>query len=261
MPHLSANLGFLWPDRPLPKRIEAAARAGFGAVEFHWPYDFEATSIARQCRDAGLAVLSVNAPAGERDKGEFGFAALAECDDRYRDSLHRALDYCAALGGRSVHVLAGFLSPTRRAEARPRVIANLAYATEQAARRNLSILIEAINRRDAPDYFYDDVDDAAAIVDEVQADNLRLMFDAYHVGISGGDVFASLERHWPRIGHVQIAAIPTRHEPDEGVFDYKPFFQRLDALHYSGWVGCEYLPRGDTDSGLKWVALLNRDAP
>lgn len=254
MPKFSANLGFLWPDRTLLERIEAAARAGFKAIELHWPYDFPAATIREACAAHGLSLLALNTPPGDLSKGDFGLGAVAGREAEFMRGFEQAADYVRAAGGSAIHVMTGVVPPEAKSAATEVVLANLVAAAAKAP--DLTLLLEPINQRDKPGYFYSTLAETAALIDRAGAPNLRIMFDAYHVGVSEGQVEALLARHLPNVGHVQIAAVPSRAEPDEGEVDYRAFFAALDRLGYAGWVGCEYRPRAGTDEGLGWVKTL-----
>jgi len=254
MARFSANLGFLWPDRPLLERIDAAAAAGFRAIELHWPYDVPAARVRARCDALGVTLLALNTPI-DRARGEFGLGAVPGRQADFRAGFRLASAYARAAGAGALHVMAGTVPEgVARATAAAVLAENLAWAS--AAAPELRLLLEPLNPADQPGYFYSRTAEAAAMLDRVGAPNLAIMFDAYHVGRVGGDVLDELERHFGRIGHVQIAAIPSRAEPDEGVFAYPALFAALDRLGYRGWVGCEYRPRGDTDAGLGWRAAL-----
>lgn len=254
MPKFSANLGFLWTDRPLLERIEAAASAGFKAVELHWPYDTPAQSVRDACAANGLTLLGLNTAIGNPDAGEFGLGAVAGREQAFQDAVDQSRDYARIAGASAIHLMAGVVPAERRPEAREVLVRNLAVAADKIPDRML--LLEPINARDKPGYFYSTVEEAASIIEDVGAPNLKVMFDVYHIGISQGDIFKRLERYLPIIGHVQIAAVPSRAEPDEGEIAYAEVFRELDRLGYRGWVGCEYRPRGDTGDGLRWVSAL-----
>jgi len=254
MPKFSANLGFLWPDRPLPQRIEAAANAGFKAVELHWPYDIPAETVREACASRGLTLLALNTPPGDMAKGDFGLGAVAGREAEFMDGFDKAADYVRRAGGTGVHVMAGVVAPENKTAAAHIFLENLVAIAARAP--ELTLLLEPINQRDKPGYFYSTLAEAAALIDKAGAPNIRIMFDAYHVGISEGQVLARLEDHLPMIGHVQIAAVPSRAEPDEGELDYRAFFAALDRVGYAGWTGFEYKPRAGTDEGLGWVKAL-----
>ena len=256
MPRFSANLGFLWPDRPLLERIDAAAAAGFKAIELHWPYATPAADVRARCEKHGLVLLGINTPIGDGDKGDFGLGAQAGREEEFRETFLQTVAYAREAGASSVHVMAGVVAEDRKAEARKVFVENLRFATANAV--GLTLLLEPINQRDKPGYFYSSIDEAADIIAEVGAPNLKIMFDVYHVGVSEGDVTKRLERHLADIGHVQIAAVPSRAEPDEGEIAYASIFATLDRIGWGGWTGCEYRPRGDTDAGLVWMRTPGR---
>lgn len=250
MPRFSANLGFLWPDRPLIARIEAAAAAGFGAIELHWPYEIPPEAIRAECAARGVILLGINVPRGELP-GDFGLGCVPGREAEFRAGFERAADYARAAGAGALHVLAGKARGARAAEV---LEANLVWAAGRAP--DLTLLLEPMNRVDQPGYFYATAQEAAGVIARVGARTVGLMFDAYHIGRSGADVIAELTTALPLIRHVQIAAVPSRAEPDEGDLDYGAVFAALDRLGYAGWVGCEYQPRGDTDAGLGWRSGL-----
>ncbi len=259
MLRFSANLGFLWPDLPLLDRIDAAAAAGFRAVELHWPYDVPAEHVRSRCEARGLALLGINTARGDVAAGENGLGALAGRADAFQASVDQALAYGRAAGGTAVHCMAGVVAPADRAAARDVLVGNLRTASAKAERAGLELLLEPLNPFDAPNYFYSTADEGAAIIAETGCGNIRLMFDCYHVGRVGGDVIATLERLLPIVGHVQIAAVPSRAEPDRSDLDYRTVFAALARLPYQGWTGCEYRPAGRTDDGLTWAKALDVD--
>ena len=255
MVRFSANLGFLWPDRPLIERIEAAGRAGFKAVELHWPYDVPPEIVRQTCDRYHLQLLGINTPLGG-EKGDFGLAAVPGREAEFQTGLAMAIAYARTSGASAIHAMAGVVPANQRDKARIVFRRNIGEAADKAAEHGITLLLEAINPRDQPGYFYSKVDEVAGLMSEINRPNLRMMFDVYHVGISEGDILTKLERHLPAIGHVQIAAVPSRAEPDEGEVAYRTIFEALDRLGYTGWVGCEYKPRGDTQEGLRWTEAL-----
>lgn len=254
MPKFSANLGFLWPDRPLLDRLDAAAKAGFRAIELHWPYDVPPESVRDRCAELGLQLLGINTPLGDTAKGEFGLGAVAGREADFERLFAQCLDWGRIAGASAIHAMAGVVAPQDRPRGRATFIANLRRAAQAAP--DMTLLLEGINQRDKPGYFYSTIREKAEIIAEVGAPNVKIMFDVYHVGVSEGDIFKKLEKHLPLIGHVQIAAVPSRAEPDEGEIAYGHVFAELDRIGYDGWVGCEYKPRGDTDAGLGWIGTL-----
>ncbi|MCX5513613.1 isomerase [Kaistia algarum] len=254
MKGFSANLGFLFPELPLLGRIEAAGRAGFRAIELHWPYDVPAEALAQACEAADVVLTGINTSPGDRAAGDFGLGALPGREAGFEAAVAQSLAYCAATGATMVHAMAGAVPVS--SQSRATLVANLKRAAEEARRFGVTLLLEPLNPRDAPGYFYSTVEEAAEIIDSVGAPNVRLMFDVYHVGVASGDVIMRLRRFFPLIGHVQIAAVPSRNEPDEGEISYPAILLELEALGYAGWVGCEYKPRGDTLEGLVWTERL-----
>jgi hydroxypyruvate isomerase len=250
----SANLDFLWPDRPLLERIDAAADAGFRAIELHWPYDTPAREVRARCERHGLTLLGINTVRG--NPGENGLGALAGREAEFQAAVDQSIAYCLEAGGTAVHCMAGFVPPQAREEARRVFTKNLREASGKAAPHGLTLLLEALNPRDAPGYFYATQAEAARVLEEVGRPNIKLMFDVYHVGVSEGDILGKLAHYMPIIGHVQIAAVPSRAEPDEGEIDYRAVFAGLDTLGYESWVGAEYKPRAGTDEGLVWTQGL-----
>ncbi len=244
----SANLGFLWADRPLPDAIRAAHGAGFAAVECHWPYDTPAVDTLAALQDTGLPMLGLNTRRGNTAIGENGLSALPGREVEAQAAIDQALTYARATGTRAVHVMAGNSSGPR---ARATFVANLAYACAQAP--DLTILIDPLNPHNAPGYYLNSTSLAADIIREVGAPNLRLMFDCYHVQIIEGDVTRRLLALLPLIGHIQIAAVPDRGTPDHGELDYGYVLARIAALGWTSPIGAEYLP-GPGAPDLGWMA-------
>jgi 2-dehydrotetronate isomerase len=256
MTTLSANLGFLWPELPLLARIDAAAKAGFPAVELHWPYDVPAGEVKAACARHGLALLGLNTPIGDSAKGEFGLGALPGREADFAATMQQAIDYAVEAGAGAIHVMAGVTAGMDRAACRDTFIANLKRFAGQAEAKGLILLLEAINPRDKPGYFYSTQGEAADIIAAVGAPNIKLMFDVYHCGVAEGDITKKLEQFVPLIGHIQIAAVPGRAEPDEGEVDYRHIFAALTRLGWNKPIGCEYKPRAGTDAGLGWRGKL-----
>ena len=256
MPNFAANLSMMYPEHAFLDRFAAAARDGFRAVEFLFPYEFPAAPIAKALHDNGLQQVLFNAPPGDFAGGERGIASLAGREEEFRSGFARALDYAAALGCPRVHVMAG-LAPNAesRAAMGATYVANLAWAAERAAAANVDVLIEPINTRDIPGYFLNRQDEAHAIVAAVGAANLKVQMDLYHCQIVEGDVATKLHAYLPtgRVGHLQIAGVPERHEPDLGEVNYPYLFDVVDALGWDGWIGCEYRPKAATSDGLVWI--------
>ena len=246
----SANLGFLWADRPLPDAIRAAKAAGYDAVECHWPYDTPAAETLAALQETGLTMLGLNASRGNTAIGEVGLTAVPGREVDARAAIDEALAYAHATGTRAVHVLAGNSSGPR---ARAAFVANLTYACEQAATIGTTILIEPLNPYNAPDYFLNSTGLAAEIIREVGKPNLRLMFDCYHIQIIEGDVTRRFETLLPLIGHIQIASVPDRSCPDHGELDYGFVLTRIAELGWTLPIGVEYLTGGATPD-MGWLA-------
>ncbi len=253
MPRLAANLAYLFTERPFMERFGAASAAGFSAVELQFPYDHAPSAVKAEIARHGLTMLGINTPPGNTAGGEFGLAAVPGREGEFDALFRQALDYVVAIGGRQIHVLSGKVAPERRPAADVTVVRNLARAADAAAAKGITLLIEPINPRDRPDYFLTRAEHAADIIARVERPNVRIQFDFYHAQIVGGDLISRFEKHLPLVGHVQIAAVPSRREPDEGEVNYPAIFDSLDRLGYRGFVACEYRPRGRTEDGLGWA--------
>lgn len=252
MPRFAANLGYLFTERPLLERIDAAAAAGFRAIELQFPYDVPASTVRDAIERNKLTMLGLNTPPGERE-GEFGFAAVPGREKDWQELFTRALNYASTIGASAIHCLAGKVAPEQRPAADRVFIDNLTRAADLAATKKIALLIEPINARDRPNYFLNHVEHAAAVIDKIGKPNIRMQFDFYHVQIVGGDLIYRLEKFLPVIGHLQCAAVPSRHEPDEGEINYPAVFEAIDRLGYQGWIGAEYRPRARTEDGLGWA--------
>lgn len=251
MPRFSANLGFLWAELPLPDAIRAAARAGFDAVECHWPHDHDPDQVRRALTETGLTMLGLNTRRGQ--PGENGLSALPGREAEARAEIDRALDYAARIGCPAVHVMAGFAEGP---DAEAVFQANLDHAAQQARTTGATILIEPLNRYDAPGYFLAHAHQAARIIDALGHDNLRLMFDCYHLQIMDGDLTRLLRAMLPITGHIQFASVPDRGPPDHGEIDYRHVFAAIDDLGWSRPLGAEYRPTGRTEDSLTWMQSL-----
>ena len=249
MPRFAANLGHLFTERPLIERFGAAAAAGFAAVELQFPYDIAPSAVTAELKRHGLTQLGVNTP----QCPESGLAALPGRERDWDAAFKRALDYVVAIGGRAIHCMTGVVPPEQRPAAETVFIKNLERAAADAAKANITLLIEPINQRDRPGYFLSRVEHAADVIAKVGAPNVRIQFDFYHIQIMSGDLLKRFEKFFPVIGHLQIAAVPTRGEPDEGEINYPAVFETIDRSGYAGWIGCEYKPRTRTEDGLGWA--------
>jgi hydroxypyruvate isomerase len=254
MPHFSANLSMLYPEHPFRDRIAAAAADGFQAVECQFPYEHDASALRARLTDHGVEMVLINAPPGDGSAGERGLAVLPGGDERFQRSIDSALAWAQALRCPRIHVMAGVVpAGADRAALRATYVRRLAWAAAQS--QGITWLIEPINPRDMPGYFLHRQDDAHAIVMDVGAANLKVQMDLYHCQIVEGDLIRKLEHHLPtgRVGHLQIAGVPDRQEPDRGELNCAALFDTIDRLGYAGWVGAEYRPRGSTREGLGWL--------
>jgi hydroxypyruvate isomerase len=258
MPKFAANLSMMFTELPFPERFAAAARAGFKAVEFLFPYDFPAVDVAAWLKQNGLVNVLFNMPPGDWAGGERGIASLPDRGQEFRDGVARAIEYARVLGTPTVHCMAGCVpmagDPLRR---RAIYVENLRYAAREMARHGRTVVIEPINHRDMPTYFLNTQAQAHAICKEIGLPNLKVQMDFYHCQIVEGDLTTSFRKNFAGIGHVQVASVPDRHEPDEGEVDYRHIFRLLDDMGYEGYVGCEYRPRGRTEDGLGWIKEMN----
>lgn len=248
---LSANLGFLWTDRPLPDAIRTAYEHGFDAVELHWPYDIDPALIRAALDETGLPVIGINTSRGDVDAGDYGLSALPHRIDEARKAIDDAIAYANAIGASAVHVMAG---KTDAPEARATFVANLQYAADHAAGFGLKILIEPLNRHDAPGYFLTDSKTASSLIAEVDRANLGIMLDCYHVARAGREIVPEFVANKHNVVHVQFANVPDRHEPVGGDVDFSQILPELVSLGYEGLFGVEYRPRASTDEGLGWLA-------
>ena len=251
MPRFAANLAYMFTEHPLIERFGAAAAAGFKAVELQFPYDQAPSDIRAEIVRHGLVQLGLNTQPRPHG-GEAGLGAVPGREREFAEVFAKALDYVTAIGGTAIHTLAGTVAPELRPAAERVFIANYTRAADLAAAKNITILIEPLNPRDRPDYFLRHVEQAADLIAQIGRPNVKIQFDLYHVQIICGDLLTRLEKFFPYIGHVQIAAVPSREEPDAGEINFPAVFDALDRLGYAGWVGCEYKPRGRTEDGLGW---------
>ncbi len=278
MPRFAANLSMMYAELPFLERFEAAAKDGFRAVEFLFPYAFDAAELSARLKINGLQQVLFNAPPGGVDRASIaaawdgsqrGSACLAGHENEFRLGVEMALSYAESLGCPRIHLMAGVVAPgadrgAELAKVRATYIANLRWAAALAAAAGVAVLIEPINTRDIPGFFLNRQDQAHAIVAEVGAPNLQVQMDLYHCQIVEGDVAMKLRQYLPtgRVGHLQIAGVPQRHEPDLGELNYPYLFEVIDELGFEGWIGCEYRPKrglqaGATSAGLGWLTGRN----
>ena len=257
MPRFAANLTMMFTEVPFLDRFEPAAQAGFKAVEFLFPYAFEAGEIQRRLADNGLKLVLHNLPAGDWDAGERGIACHPDRVDEFRAGVGRGIAYAQALGVRQLNCLAGKAPAGVSDELlRSTFVDNLRFAAHALKAAGLKLLIEPINTFDIPGFYLNRTTQAAAILDEVDADNAFIQYDIYHAQRMEGELAATLQKHLPRIGHVQLADNPGRNEPGTGEIHYPFLFAHLDRIGYDGWVGCEYKPATTTQAGLGWLQRL-----
>ena len=257
MTRFSANLGFMFGEHAFLDRFDAAARAGFKAVEFPSPYAHDADDVAKAARDAAVQVVLINLPAGDEDKGDVGLTGVPGREADYAETLGLALTYAAALDCPRLHTMAGIVPDGLRDDDCMGVFAdNLAKACTAAGEQGRDIMIEPINRLDVPGYILSYQDQARELIEAVRAPNLKLQFDVYHCQIMQGDLARNFERLLPLIGHVQISDNPGRHEPGTGEINYRYLIPEFARLGYDGWIGCEYVPQTDTESGLGWMTAF-----
>lgn len=254
MPRFSANISIMFTELPFLDRFAAAKEVGFAAVECWFPYEHSIETLRQVLARTGLTLNGINTVQGDPDN--WGLAGVPGREDKFRENLEQALSYASALGVGAIHVMAGFVGPAGRAAHLETYRGNLAWAADRAAGAGVTLVIEPLNARDRPNYLVGRSDDCVAVIEAVARPNLKLLFDVYHIQISEGDLTTRLRRHWPHIGHIQIAAVPSRAEPDEGEVDYRAILKEIDALGWAGWVGCEYKPRGDAVEGLRWREAL-----
>lgn len=249
----SANLGFLWPELSLLDGIHAAHKAGFDAVECHWPYAIPVADVRAALAETGFQMLGLNTVRGDVANGENGLAALPGREHEARAAIDQALVYAQATGTLNVHVMAGFASGQK---AHDTFLANLSYAATKGKEMGVGILIEPLNQHDAPGYFLSKSDQALSIIETLGEPSIRLMFDCYHIQIMEGDLTRRLQALRPVIGHIQFASVPDRAEPDTGEVAYQHVFAIIEELGYDTPLGAEYKPRGSTDEGLGWLKTL-----
>jgi hydroxypyruvate isomerase len=259
MPRFAANLSMMFNEVSFLERFAAAARAGFEAVEFLFPYEHPPEVVAERLRAAGLKNVLFNLPPGDWAKGERGTAALPGREAEFREGVATALRYARALGTPTLHAMCGVVpDPAARPAALRTYLENLRFAAKALAEDGRTLVIEPINGRDIPGYFLQTQADAHAIREEVGAANLRVQMDLYHAQIVEGDLSVKLRRWIAYVGHVQIASVPERNEPDRGEVAYAHLFALLDELGYPGWIGCEYRPARGTVEGLGWFERWRR---
>ncbi len=259
MPRFAANLSMMYNEVPFLERFAAAAADGFEAVEFLFPYEHPPEVIAQRLKAHGLTQALFNLPPGDWTAGERGIACLPGREAEFARSVQDALPYALATGCKRLHAMAGLLpAGVTQAQARATYVDNLRMAARALAPHGITLLIEPINTRNMPGYFLNFQQQAHDVVADAGEPNLKVQMDFYHCQVMEGDLAKRLEKHFAGVGHIQIAGVPDRHEPDTGEIAYGYLFDRLDALGYAGWIGCEYIPAGPTSAGLGWLRAYQR---
>jgi hydroxypyruvate isomerase len=253
MPKFAANLTMLFNEVPFFERFAAAAQAGFKAVEFMFPYDFETSAISDALQSNNLTLVLHNLPAGNWAGGERGIACAPDRITEFRDGVAKAIIYAQALNCPQLNCLAGIVWPGHEATARATLVENIRFAADALQKAGLTLLLEPVNTQDIPGFFINRSNQALAIIKEVAAPNLKLQYDIYHSQIMEGNLACTIETNFAQIGHIQLADNPGRHEPGTGEINYHYLFKKLDELGYTGWVGCEYKPKSATLDGLSWL--------
>ena len=254
MPRFAANLTMMYNEHPFLDRFAAAAADGFTGVEILFPYEHPAAEIRARLDEHQLEQALFNLPPGDWQKGERGLASLPGREDDFRQVLAKALSYAEVLGNKRLHVMAGLLAPEHdRARNYEVYVKNLAFAAGEAAALGITIVIEPLNTRDVPGYFLNTQTEAHAVCADTGASNIGVQMDFYHCQIVEGDLAMKLRQYVSNVGHIQIAGVPERHEPDSGEVNYPYLFTLMDEVGYDGWVGCEYRPRAGTSAGLGWL--------
>lgn len=257
MPKFAANLSMMFTEVPFLERFAAAAGSGFTGVEYLFPYEFPAEVIAGELRKHHLENVMFNLPPGNWAAGERGTTCLPGREDEFRAGLATAIDYAKRLNTTRVHTMAGIVPPNADpAAVRATYLANVKYAAAELAKQGITLLLEAINTRDMPGFYLNTQAQSYAVLEAVGAPNLKMQMDFYHMQVVEGDIAMKLRKYAAHCGHVQVAGVPQRNEPDTGEVRYSYLFDVLDEIGYSGWVGCEYRPAGKTVDGLGWFHAL-----
>jgi len=254
VPRFCANISMLLRELEFPERFEAAAQAGFKAVEIQFPYAWDRNRLAQIAQHAGVEVVLVNIPAGDSEKGDRGIACLPSRVAEFREGVAKAIEYSKALGCKQMNCLAGVAPPdVEPALLHATYVSNLRYAANELALAEMTLLVEPINTLTIPGFYLNKSAQALALMDEVGADNLKLQYDLFHMRTMGDDLAGTLAANLARIGHMQVADVPGRHEPGTGEIDFPRLFDLIDRLGYKGWIGAEYVPTGKTEDGLAWA--------
>ena len=257
MPKLAANLTMLFNEVPFMERFEKASNAGFKGVEFLFPYAFSASEIKQKLDHHQLKLVLNNLPAGDWDAGERGIACLPDRVEEFRSGVAKAIEYAHTLGTPQLNCLAGKAPAGVESKVlRETFISNLQFAANELQKVNIRLLIEPINTFDIPDFFLSKTQQAIEIIDEVNSSNLFVQYDIYHAQRMEGELANTIEKYLSKIAHIQLADNPGRNEPGTGEINYPYLFKLIDRLGYKGWIGCEYKPLSNTESGLGWMQSI-----
>ena len=253
----SANISLLFTEFEFLDRFNESNKLGFNAVEFLFPFEYDPHVIKRKLKQHHLSLSIFNSPPGNFKNGDRGLACLPERKKEFKESIATVIEYAEIINGKNIHVMAGLCEKHDDLTLKETFIENIKWACDQFQKNNLTLLIEPINQRNIPSYFLSSTDSAIDLINIIDRSNLKLLFDIYHHQITNGDVTKYLEKCFPYIGHIQIAGIPNRNEPNDSELDYNYVFKVINDLNYNGWIGCEYNPKEDTVSGLKWISEVN----
>ena len=257
MPKFAANLSMMFNEHDFPNRFAAAAKAGFDAVEFLFPYDYSPAEVAQWHKENNLKNVLFNLPPGDWAAGERGIAALPGREAEFRTGVAKAIEYALELGTPQLHMMAGLVpAGSDMAIHHKTYLENMKFAAQALAKHNLTLLLEPINTRDMPGYFLNTQAQAHELRVESGESNVKVQMDFYHAQIMEGDLAETFKKYFKDIGHTQIASVPKRNEPDDGEVNYPYLYQLLDEMGYEGYVGCEYRPKGKTEDGLAWFKAL-----
>ncbi len=253
MPNFAANLSMLFNEYPFPGRFAAAAKAGFNAVEYLFPYDYSPQDLKQWLQENHLKNVLFNMPPGDWSAGERGMAVIPGRQAEFRAGVAKAVEYALTCETPQIHMMAGVVPRDADLKiCRQIYLENMKYAAGELEKHGIDLLIEPINIRDMPGYFLNFQDQAHELRIESGCSNVKVQMDFYHAQIMEGDLLKTFEKYFEGVGHIQIASVPARHEPDEGELNYPFIFDFLDQAGYKGWIGCEYRPRANTEDGLAW---------
>jgi hydroxypyruvate isomerase len=254
MPRFSANLSMLFTEVPFMERFERAAKAGFKAVEYMFPYPFEAERLADALAKGDLTQALFNLPAGDWDAGERGIATLPDRVAEFKEGVYTAIRYGLALHCPLVNCLVGLRPPgVPESQVRDVLVSNLRFAADALAKEDMRLLIESLNTRDIPGFYLSHTADVLALIREVGHPNISYQYDVYHMQAMEGDITTTIRNNIKTIAHIQVADNPGRHEPGTGEINYSNLFRFIDEAGYTGFIGCEYKPLTTTEKGLGWI--------